>query len=191
MLRHKLILSFLSVGVLTGCNINMDEQPKVKALESSTFFKDGRGSRTLVEDTMPRGGLKPNTVLFTGKSGSQFSNQFPVPVTEDMLKRGQERYNIFCSVCHDKTGSGNGMIVQRGFKRPTSFHDERLRNSPAGYFVNVMTNGFGVMFPYNDKLSVQDRWAVAAYIRALQKSQRVSVNELNAEDRQKLSESQP
>jgi mono/diheme cytochrome c family protein len=158
----------------------MFDQPKVRPLQASTFFADGRASRPLPEDTVARGDLRGNELLFTGRIGGVVADAFPFAVTKEVLDRGQERFDIFCSPCHGRTGYGDGMIVQRGFKAPPSFHGDRLRQAPAGHFFEVMTTGFGVMYDYRSRVSPEDRWAIAAYIRALQLSQHASAADLDA-----------
>ena len=153
----------------------MHDGPRVEANEATDAFEDGRGNRPLVEGTVARGWLNDDEQLTTGKVNGQLVDQFPFPVTREVLERGQQRFNAFCTPCHGKTGMGNGMIVRRGLKQPPSFHEERLRTSPAGYYFDVMTNGFGVMQDYRAQVDVKDRWAIAAYIRALQLSQRATV----------------
>jgi mono/diheme cytochrome c family protein len=133
-----------------------------------------------------RGQLREDEHLFAGKIDGQLTDVFPMPVTAAVMARGQERYNVFCSPCHGRTGSGNGMVVQRGFRAPPSYHEERLRNAPVGYYFDVMTNGFGAMQDYASQIPVADRWAIAAYIRALQLSQRATVNEVPAARRADL-----
>lgn len=153
-----MLLAFCLVG-LAGCRQNMHNQNKLEAYEASTFFEDGQGSRELPAGTVPRGTyVQPGTETMP-------------PVTLAMIQRGQQRYNVFCSPCHDRVGNGRGMIVLRGYKQPPSFHEARLRGMPAEYFVQVMTEGFGVMPSYAEEVSLQDRWAIAAYMRALQYSQ--------------------
>ncbi|HVF29954.1 MAG TPA: cytochrome c [Pyrinomonadaceae bacterium] len=196
--RRFAIVSLLALGVLAavGCGVRFDmqDQPRYKTYKKSDFFNDGRASRNLPEGTVPRGHLKDNKALHTGKidnpnpnaqvetttdaSGntlvSSFPNdidEFPIPVTKELIDRGQERYNIYCIVCHGPVGSGDGMIVRRGFPQPPTYHDDRLRNAPVGHYFDVMTNGWGKMNSYADKLSAVDRWAVVAYIRTLQLSQ--------------------
>jgi mono/diheme cytochrome c family protein len=127
-----------------------------------------------------RGTLQEDSAFFTGKIGNAPVRELPFKVDEALVSRGQERYNIFCTPCHDGTGSGRGMVVQRGFKQPPSFHDERLRNAEAGYFFDVMTNGFGAMPDYRMQLAARDRWAVVAYIRALQLSQHAATSDIRA-----------
>ncbi|HSK78786.1 MAG TPA: cytochrome c [Thermoanaerobaculia bacterium] len=156
----------------------MHNQNKVKTLGESPFFEDGQGSRQLPANTVARGGLREGPA-YTGLDANQKPlTEIPFPVTRKVLVRGQERYNIFCAPCHDRTGNGTGMIVRRGYKQPTSFHDPRLRNSQVGYFFNVMTEGFGVMPSYAPQVPMEDRWAIAAYIRALQYSQNARMADL-------------
>ncbi len=164
----------------------MHDAPRYEPLEASTFFDDGRGSRMLVANTVARGMLREDEHLYGGKVNGQLTDLFPMPVTADVMARGRERFNVFCSPCHGRTGQGNGMVVQRGFRAPTSFHDDRLRNAPAGYFFDVMTHGFGAMPDYAAQVPVADRWAIAAFIRALQFSQRASVDDVPAERRADL-----
>ena len=164
----------------------MANQPQYDPLEESTFFGDGMSARPAVEGTIARGQVNEDTFFTTGKVGNAFAPSFPFPVTPQVMKRGQERFEIYCSMCHGRTGMGLGMIVQRGYRRPTSFHEERLRNEPPGYFFDVMTNGFGVMPSYRSMIPPQDRWAIAAYIRALQLSQGATVNDIPESDRWRL-----
>lgn len=167
----------------TGIEHGMESQPKAKPLAESDFFPDGRASRPLVAGTVARGHLHDDTLLYTGMNGDKESPVFPYPVTAAMLRRGHERYDIFCAVCHDRAGTGDGMIVRRGFKQPPSFHSDALRNAPPGHFFEVMTNGFGTMYSYADRVSVEDRWAIAAYIRALQLSQNARLQDVPEKDR--------
>jgi mono/diheme cytochrome c family protein len=219
--------------LLSGCRQDMQDQPRYEAYEPSGFFKDGLSSRPIVEGTVPRGYLKADSQLYTGKmsktqaGGAQAGNAntanqgtqadsasganaqsssnsntqsatgnanmqagaasqsgpagadddadtFPFPVTAEVINRGQERYRIFCAMCHGETGDGDGMIVRRGFRKPSSYHEDRLRQARVGYFFRVMTEGFGAMPPYRAQIPVQDRWAIAAYVRALQMSQTTS-----------------
>lgn len=176
----------VALAGVTACRQDMHDAPRYEPLEASTFFVDGRGSRTLVANTVPRGMLRADEHYYQGKINGQLADTFPMPVTEAMMARGQERFNVFCSPCHGRTGQGNGMIVQRGFRAPPSYHEERLRNAPVGYFFDVMTNGFGAMQDYASQVPVADRWAIAAYIRALQLSQRANVNDVPAARRADL-----
>lgn len=153
----------------------MHNQNKLEAYESSAFFEDGQGSRQLPAGTVPRDAYGQRVISYTGHfepgSAATLPMQGAPPVTLAMVKRGQERYNVFCSPCHDRVGNGRGMIVLRGLKQPPSFHESRLLSMPAEYYVQVMTEGFGVMPAYAEEVSLQDRWAIAAYVRALQYSQ--------------------
>lgn len=187
--------------LFSGCRRDMQDQPKVIAYRESSFFKDGTGSRPLVEGTVARGYLREDRELYLGKkadyvdvSGKISANRpqsagapglssanpypddvetFPFAITKDDLKRGQERYNIFCSACHGMTGYGDGMVARRGFNKPppANYHQDRLRQAPVGHFFDVMTNGWGAMPSYASQVPVEDRWRIVAYIRALQLSQ--------------------
>jgi mono/diheme cytochrome c family protein len=164
----------------------MHDAPRYDPLEASVFFADGRASRPFVANTVPRGLLREDEHLYQGRIAGQLAETFPMPVTAAVMARGQERFNVFCSPCHGRTGAGNGMIVQRGFRAPPSYHDERLRTAPVGYYFDVMTNGFGAMQDYAAQVPVADRWAIAAYIRALQLSQRATVDDVPADRRADL-----
>lgn len=164
-----------------ACRQDMHDTPRVEAYEATDAFADGLGNRPPVEGTVPRGWLNDDEQLTTGKVNGTLVDEFPFPVTRQVLERGRDRFNAYCSPCHGQTGLGNGMIVQRGLKVPPSFHDERLRSSPVGYYFDVMTNGFGVMQDYRSQLDAPDRWAVAAYVRALQLSQRATVADVPAD----------
>ncbi|HMD49962.1 MAG TPA: cytochrome c [Bryobacteraceae bacterium] len=166
-----LLLAATALLLLAGCRADMQNQPYKRPLAESDFYADHRSARPLVEGTVARGDLRADSYFYTGKIGKDDGNYMPFPVTAEVMARGQQRFNIYCSPCHGEAGDGNGMIVQRGLKRPPSYHNERLRKAPIGYFFDVMTNGFGVMLDYSQQVSPQDRWAIAAYIRALQLSQ--------------------
>jgi cytochrome c553 len=166
----------------------MHDQPRYEPLEASAFHADGLSARSLVPGTVPRGGLREDTHLYTGRIGDDLAADLPMPLTSRLLARGRERFKIYCTPCHGALGNGQGMVVQRGFPAPRSLHDDRLRGEPVGYFYDVMTNGFGRMQDYSAQVPVEDRWAIAAYIRALQLSQGAPVELLSAEDHQKLSE---
>jgi mono/diheme cytochrome c family protein len=144
-----------------------------------------------VANTVARGMLKADDHLHTGKVGGQLVNEFPMPVTAAVMARGRERYSVFCAPCHAATGDGTGMIVQRGFRQPPSYHEDRLRNAPVGYFFDVMTNGFGAMQDYASQVPVADRWAIAAYIRALQLSQQATIDDVPADRRSELDNPAP
>ena len=209
----RLRVFFISLLVLLtiGCRRDMQDQPRMKPLRATTFFRDGISSRPPVTGTVPRGFLRDDKEFFTGKkSGSQTSapgksqstqsatgtigtqgtstsgqgaqlvgaaaypddlEVFPMPITNDVVKRGKERFEVFCSACHGMTGYGDGMIVRRGFRRAASFHSDALRQAPVGHYFDAITNGWGAMPSYATQIPVQDRWAIIAYIRALQLSQ--------------------
>jgi mono/diheme cytochrome c family protein len=199
-LRVSLSVVLLLLGsLLTGCRRDMQDQPKTIAYRQSSFYKDGTGSRPLVDGTVPRGYLREDRAFFFGKKlkasdlnkEQQAQNQnapqagnspaafaddvdtIPMQLTMDDMKRGEDRFNIYCSVCHGMTGYGDGIVARRGFNKPSpaSYHQERLLNAPVGHFFDVMTNGWGAMPSYASQVSVEDRWRIAAYIRALQLSQ--------------------
>ncbi len=197
--RLAFALSVLTLGVtVSACRQDMHDQPKLKT------YREG-ADRSPVEGTVARGALKDDglvpvksltsaTAAPTGQTSSagvvsagvKVADDFPFVITAEALSRGQNRFNVYCAPCHSVLGDGNGMIVQRGFRRPPSYNEDRLRNSPASYFYDVMTNGFGAMASYNDKLSPEDRWKVAAYIRALQLSQRATIEDVPASERARL-----
>lgn len=161
----------------------MHDQPKYKPEGVSAFFPDGRASRPLVAGTVAQGHLEDDGPFHTGKSGAAYVREVPMPVTRELLARGQERYDIYCSVCHDRVGRGRGIIVQRGFKTPPSLHEDRLRQQADGYLFEVISKGFGVMPDYAQQVRAADRWAIVAYVRALQLSQGAVVTDLPAADR--------
>ena len=176
-----LALALAATLVVSACGRNMYDQPKAETYEASPFFADGASSRPLPEGTISRerGAIDP--VYLTGMGDGGFVSELPIEVSEDLLRRGQERYDIFCSVCHNYNGDGNGMIVQKGFVQPASFHEQRLLDSPAGYYYNAITNGFGRMYSYASRIPVEDRWAIVAYVRALQLSQNATLDDVPAE----------
>ena len=183
-LTLTVLLLTIAVIFLTGCDLvplHMRDQPKYGTLEESQFFANEMAARPLPANTIPRGkwgAAMLNETFYTGKIDGEFVETVPVPVTPELIQRGQRKYDIFCSPCHGRVGYGDGMIVQRGFPEPPSFHIDRLRDEPDGYFYDVMTNGFGVMYDYKARVNPEDRWAIVAYIRALQLSQNVPVDEL-------------
>lgn len=231
-----LVLVFSCAVAVAGCRRDMQDQPRYEIYESSDFFDNKLASRQLPEGTVPRGYLRADAHLYTGKlpgggasgggggnsqsvapsgdnaSGGQVANRtdgsaagdlaspgaaasgfdanlvktFPFPITREVLDRGQERFQAYCSMCHGLTGEGDGMVVRRGYKRPTSYHDDRLRGAPVGHFFDVITNGFGVMPNYAAQVTPRDRWAIAAYIRALQLSRGASIEDVPEEERQQL-----
>jgi len=164
----------------------MHNQPKYIPLREATFFADQRSARPLVAGTVARGQLHDDPLLDTGKVNGADATVFPFPIDDNVMARGQERFNIYCSPCHGRTGRGDGMIVQRGYRKPPSYHQDRLRAAPVGHFFDVMTNGFGAMPDYAAQLSVRDRWAVAAYIRALQLSENATMDDVPAAQRGNL-----
>jgi mono/diheme cytochrome c family protein len=166
----------------------MHDQPSYSTYEESTFFADGQSARPLVEGTVARGHLNDDPLLYTGKDGDQNATVFPFPVTAEVMARGQERYDIYCAPCHARTGQGDGMIVRRGYRRPPDLADDRLRREPVGHFFDVITNGFGAMPDYAAQIHAPDRWAIVAYVRALQLSAHATIDEVPAEVRGKLDE---
>lgn len=169
-----------------GCRYlrqDMADQPKNKPLSPSEFFDDGRSERPLVENTVARGSLADDE-LFVPKD----SNNFPLSVNQELLNRGEDRYKIFCTPCHGLQGDGNGMVAMRGMKHPPSFHQDRLRQAPNGYFYDNITNGFGAMYGYSAQIPPRDRWAIIAYVRALQLSRNAKVSDLPGELSQKLNQ---
>lgn len=166
-----------------GCRQNMHNQNKLEPLEASSFFTDGQGSRQVPAGTVPRGAFGDKVAPYTGLVVAPPAPQGPPQVTMALLRRGRDRYDVFCAPCHDRVGTGRGMIVRRGYKQPPSFHDARLRGVPADYFVQVMTEGFGVMPAYAEEVALQDRWAIAAYIRALQYNQTAHLAQIPSEVR--------
>jgi mono/diheme cytochrome c family protein len=177
-----------AAAALAGCRQDMHNQPKAIPLRESMFFKNGSSASPLVDDTVARGTLQDDAAFFTGKTNGAEVDALPFPLTAEVLDRGEQRFNIYCSPCHDVTGSGHGMIVRRGYKQPPSYHIDRLRQIPIGHFYDVMTNGFGAMPDYKAQIAPRDRWAIAAYIRALQLSQHASLADVPQEDRPKLSQ---
>ena len=185
--RRIVCLSIVAI-LLAGCRLDMHIQPKYLPDEPSNFFGDGRSERPVVPGTVARGQLHTDELLYTGKENGVVADKFPFPMTHADLERGRERYNIYCTPCHDYTGGGDGMIVQRGFPPPPSFHLERMRQAPAGHYFEVITNGFGSMYSYASRVEPEDRWRIAAYIRALQLSQRASMQDVPENERSKLTE---
>jgi hypothetical protein len=170
-----------------ACRNEMYDQAKAKPLSEGEFFANGQNARPLPPDTVARGFLREDKAMYAGLGpDGKFVKELPLPLTRELMMRGKERFDIFCSPCHGKQGNGLGMIVERGFKQPSSFHIDRLREQPIGYFFDVMTQGFGQMASYAAQVPPEDRWAIAAYLRALQLSQHAIVAELPAEDRAKL-----
>lgn len=213
-MRHIVHFAFVALlAVLpAGCDrLDMYDQPRYEPLEASDFFADGLSARQPVEGTIPRGGLRDDEPFFMGKEDGKLVSKTPeaafraiygrdaqhfdrpydetsqTELRRALLERGQERFNIYCSVCHGRLGDGDGMIVRRGFRKPPSYHIDRLREAPAGHFYDVITNGFGAMPSYASRVDVADRWAIVAYIRALQLSQNAQLDDVPEEQRGALS----
>ena len=164
----------------------MHVQPRYNPLDGSQFFDDGRSARPEVPGTVARGHLRIDKHFYDGKVDGKEAETFPFPITRAVLERGRERYNVYCSPCHGLTGEGRGMIVQRGFPPPPSYHIDRLRQAPPGHFYSVITNGFGAMYSHAARITPEDRWAIAAYVRALQMSQHATVADAPERERAKL-----
>ena len=203
-LRATLLVSVAVAAslALAGCRIpqKMAEQPQFDPLEKSAFFPDGASSRPLVEGTVvsPRVegtlaqiGSGPNELFDSGREGGQFSDNFPLPLTPELMARGKERFEVYCTPCHGRVGEGNGMIVARGYKRPPSYHSDALRSRKNGYIFDVITNGFGVMPAYRSQVPPADRWAIVAYVRALQVSQNATIADVPSAERASLDGTAP
>jgi mono/diheme cytochrome c family protein len=209
-MRH-IAFTLLSLSLATGCDrLDMYDQPRYEPLEASDFFADGLSARPPVEGTIARGALREDEPFYTGKDGGQLVSQIPAAayratyerearqfgrpydetdpteLRKSLLRRGRERFDIYCSVCHGRAGDGDGMIVRRGFRRPPSYHTDRLQQAPAGHFYDVVTNGFGAMPSYASRIDVADRWAIVAYIRALQLSQNARWDDVPVDQRENL-----
>ncbi len=184
-LRLTLLLG-LGLVLLGGCRQKMADQPSFDPYDSTTFFADHMSSRQPVQGTVARGQLRQNPHLYQGQVDGKPATTFPFEVTMETLERGHQRFDIYCSPCHGKTGDGNGMIVQRGYRRPPSYTDPKLLEAPPGHFFDVMTNGFGVMPSYALQVSPEDRWAIIAYIRALQLSQNATLADVPVDQRTTL-----
>lgn len=189
-LRPFALLALASAAtlMLAGCRLDMHLQPRYNPYEPSTFFADGRSERPPVAGTVARGEIVagPDQVIYTGRVNGADATAFPFPITREVLDRGRERYNIFCTPCHGLSGEGNGIIVQRGFQAPPSYHTDRLRNAPPGHLFDVITNGFGAMYPYGYRIAPRDRWAIVAYVRALQLSQNATIGDVPPSERSKM-----
>jgi cytochrome c553 len=181
------IIAIVVIAVTAGCRRDMFIQPSLRPLQRTDAFRNNNmASRPLLPNTVARDQLDDDSEFYTGKIGTNLVTTLPSPVTRELLQRGQERFNIYCSPCHGRTGDGNGMIVQRGFPRPPSYHIDRLRQAPIGHFYDVITHGYGIMYPYAARVEPADRWAIAAYIRVLQISQNAHVTNLPPAERTKL-----
>ena len=185
MRKPSLLVAAAALALAGGaCRQDMHDQPKAKPQSKSTFFADGRTGRLPVEGTVAHGDLREDDHLYRGKINGQFATTFPFPIDAKVMARGQERYNIFCAPCHGQTGLGNGMVVQRGHKVAQSHHIDRLREQPPGQWFDVITNGFGAMYGYAAQIPVEDRWAIAAYVKALQLSRHASIEDIPEDKRE-------
>lgn len=180
-LRYGYVALLALLVLLTGCGRNMFEQPKFKNYEANPFFENNTTAQVPPPNTVSRerGAIDP--AFYTGQGENGLLAELPIETTPELLQRGMERYNIYCAPCHNYNGDGRGMIVQKGFPQPRSFHDPGLRQQPVGYFFNAMTNGFGRMFPYASRIPPEDRWAIAGYIRALQLSRYATPEDVPAD----------
>ncbi len=186
-LRAGLLVAAAALAFMTSaCRQDMHNQAKYRPLRETPFFADHRTSRPLIPGTVARGKLGDDKLLTTGRDGDKSSDVFPFPVTAEVLARGRERFNIYCTPCHGRTGDGRGMVVQRGYKQPPALYDPRLRDLNVGYFFNVITSGFGVMPSYAPQVPVNDRWAIISYIRALQLSRNAKFDDLTQEEKSRL-----
>jgi mono/diheme cytochrome c family protein len=180
-LRKFSPLGLLAVLALAGCRQDMHDQPRYKPFAKSDFYSDLRSERPPVEGTVARGELHADTYFYTGKIGNTPGDYMPFPVTQEVLERGRQRFNIFCAPCHSRTGDGRGAVPARGFPRnPPSYHSERLRKTPLGYLFDVITNGFGIMPDYASQIPARDRWCIVAYVKALQLSQDATMADVPA-----------
>lgn len=179
-----LLLSALLL--FAGCRQDMHDQPRYKPLVETDFFGDGRSARHPVEGTIARGQLRTDLARYTGKVADQAVETFPFPITRADLNRGRERFNIHCSPCHSRVGDGNGIVVRRGYRSPTSYHSEKLMKAPVGHFFDVITNGFGAMPSYASRVPADDRWRIAAYIRVLQLSWNATMDDVPLDKRTEL-----
>ena len=184
-LSVPLVLSVLFV--LSACRRDMADQPRYRTYQSNEFFADGAAARPLPANTVARGNLREDTLFFTGRTESgELSTVFPASVTRETLGRGRERYGIACAPCHGATGDGRGMVAQRGFPAPPTFHQPRLRDAPVGHFYEVMTKGYGLMYSAAPRVTPGDRWAIAAFLRVLQQRENTPLAELTPDERATL-----
>jgi hypothetical protein len=181
----RMWFGLLMIFVLTACN-GMENQPKYETFDPSTFFENGMSARPVIPNTVARGQLDADQLLYQGQENGAPATEFPFPITSEVLTRGQQRYNIYCTPCHGYAGYGDGIVVTRGLTPPPSFHSERMRSVPVGHIFDVITNGFGAMYSYGDRVKVEDRWAITAYIQALQLSQNATIDDVPIEMRPEL-----
>ena len=185
-INYQLFFIFLCVFILSNCSQKMASQPAHKPFSESKFFSNGQLAQKPVENTIPSGFTRTNQRIEMNETFDKNSNELPFPLTAEVLERGKERFEINCAVCHGTTGDGSGMIAQRGFSKPPTYHSERLRNVPLGHFYDVITNGYGAMGSYAAQVEQNDRWAITAYIRALQLSQNANIGDVPPEKRGEL-----
>jgi mono/diheme cytochrome c family protein len=199
--RRALFSCALLAAALCGCRQDMHDQPRKKPQASSDFFSDGKVARNFVAGTIPHGPsddlhandnrwLAEDAAFYTGKVDGKPVESFPLKVDAALLARGRNRFEVNCTPCHGFLGNGDGTVVARGMKRPPSWHIERLQKSPPGYFFDVITNGFGAMYDQADRINPKDRWAIVAYLRVLQLSQNVKYDELSAQEKQLVADSE-
>ncbi len=200
------MLPLIIVVVAFGCEDDMADQPRYEPFEASALFANGMASRPIPEHTVARGHLRSDEHLFRGKVNGQSAMTFPFPMSKDWLQRGRQRYDIFCAVCHGATGAGDGMIVQRGLTQPPAFYplaaheqqfptlyarEQYLLTAPVGHYYDVITNGWGAMFSYNDRIRPEDRWAIIMYVKALQLSQTATLKDLPPDKQKELEATVP
>jgi Cytochrome C oxidase, cbb3-type, subunit III len=182
-------VALLALAAGAGCRQDMHDQPKYIPLRPSDFFGDGRSERSLIEGTVARGHLDDDTAYYTGRGpDGKFVDELPFTVTKDIVERGQDRFNIYCAPCHDRLGNGDGRIVRRGYRHPPSYHIDRLRQVPNGYLYDVITSGFGAMPDYSAQIHPSDRWAIVAYVRALQLAHNAKIDDVPADKRADLNQ---
>ena len=182
-----IVMMVVSLSVVGCSRLDMQDQPKYRPQRPSEFFADGRSERQPVEGTIARGTLDEDTAFYEGKDAAgKDIEAFPIAVDKTVIVRGQQRYDVYCSPCHGRIGNGLGMVVRRGFKQPPSYHIDRLRTAPVGHFYDVISNGYGAMLNYASQVQPRDRWAIVAYIRALQYSENANINDLPQEARARV-----
>ena len=184
--RSLLLAASIALAALAGCRQDMHDQPKMRGYRESDFFADGMSARPVIPGTVARGDLREDDALYLGKVDGKAVEDFPFAIDRATIERGHERYDVYCSPCHDRVGNGQGPVVRRGVRRPPSLHADRLRTAPVGYFYDVIANGFGVMSSYAAQVPVRDRWAIVAYLRALQLSQHALAKDVPPDELAKL-----
>ena len=187
-IRFAILIGGVALG--TACRQDMHNQPKYKPLAASSFFADGRASRPTPAGTIAIDELDQTDTFHTGSVNGAFAETIPAAITSELLHRGEQRFNIFCSPCHGRLGNGDGMVARRGFRAPPDLNSERVRQEPPGYIFQVVSNGYGAMPDYRDQVPTADRWAIVAYLRALQLSRSATLSDVPASQRGQL-EGQP